>query len=344
MGLQYKYMVCVSCPVFNHKNFIKQAMDGFCMQKTNFPFVTVIIDDASTDGSDGIIHDYFNNNFDVVDNNIAYEKKTNYGVVSYARHKTNLNCFFAVIYLEENHYSQNKSKEEYRKDWTSNAKYMAICEGDDYWIDENKLQLQVDFLESNSEYAMCYTKCIRYLCKDKKFEKKSWGGPGESFEDFLTDNTVPTLTVMYTLTAYNNYLNIVKPNTRNWKIGDYPMWLFFAHEYKIKYLNHTCGVYRIRGESASHFGAPEEYKSFIESSINIVEYLTNLFDYKFDIAAYKRNSKSRLATNLAFLYNDTDGAREILKSLDNKRISDYIKLMIFKSPLTTRIYNFFLEV
>ena len=67
-----------------------------------------------------------------------------------------------MIYLKENHYSKNISKEIYREEWTRASKYMAICEGDDYWIDENKLQIQVDFLDNNKDYSICSHRIYKY--------------------------------------------------------------------------------------------------------------------------------------------------------------------------------------
>lgn len=67
---------------------------------------------------------------------------------------------------------------------------MAFCEGDDYWIVENKLQMQVDFLEQNSEYGMCYTKAISYIQKTKKYES-IFGGHSVAFDDLIKNNVVP---------------------------------------------------------------------------------------------------------------------------------------------------------
>ena len=150
-------MVCVRCFTFNHAPYIVDAMNGFCMQQTNFPFVCTIIDDASTDGEQEVIHNYLQEHFDLKDDSITRNKETEDYIYCYVRHKTNHNCFFAVYYLKYNHYSIKKPKAPYIQEWCNSIKYIALCEGDDYWIIADKLQKQVDFLESHQEYGLIYT-------------------------------------------------------------------------------------------------------------------------------------------------------------------------------------------
>ena len=130
-----KFKVTVSCMTYNQSKYITDAMNGFTMQQTDFPFVCTIVDDASTDGEQEVIRKYVEENFDFSEGSAAYSKETDYAFITYAQHKTNKNCYFAVLYLKENHYSQNKDKSPYLKEWRDGVEYMAICEEDDYWID-----------------------------------------------------------------------------------------------------------------------------------------------------------------------------------------------------------------
>jgi len=155
MQLNNKFLVRVHCATFNHHDYITDAMNGFTMQQTDFPFICTIVDDASTDGEQEVIKEYVQEHFDLQDSSVSYEKNTDYGHVTFAQHKTNKSCFFAVIYLKENHYSQRKSKAPYLTEWMD-TKYIALCEGDDYWTDPLKLQKQVDFLEEHENYSMCF--------------------------------------------------------------------------------------------------------------------------------------------------------------------------------------------
>lgn len=156
-----KWLLCVRCYTYNHSRYIADALNGFVMQQTDFPFVCAIIDDASTDGEQIVLREYLNVNFDLQDKAVSYEKDNDYGHVTFARHKTNKNCFFAVTYLNENHYSQRIPKIQYLAEWMD-AKYIALCEGDDYWTDPKKLQKQVDFLESHPDFSLCCHRFKRY--------------------------------------------------------------------------------------------------------------------------------------------------------------------------------------
>ena len=155
MEKEYKYMVCTRCSTFNHAPFIVDTMNGFTMQETTFPVVSLIIDDASTDGEPEIIKQYLKDYF----LNPYREKETDDYCMICAKHKSNLNCTFIVFLLKYNHYSIKKSKLPYLSEWLDNSKYHALCEGDDYWIHPNKLQIQVFFLESHPNIS--YT-CTRY--------------------------------------------------------------------------------------------------------------------------------------------------------------------------------------
>ena len=156
MEEQPEFMVCVRCFTFNQVNYITDAMNGFCIQETNFPFVCTIVDDASTDGEQEVIRKYLKAHFNLEDKTIVRNEETNDHVLTFARHKTNKNCFFAMFYLKYNHYSIRKAKRQYLKDWVNKSKYSASCEGDDYWISPYKLQRQVDFLESHPNYTACF--------------------------------------------------------------------------------------------------------------------------------------------------------------------------------------------
>lgn len=159
MNKKNNFLVRVQCATYNHVHYITDALDGFCMQQTNFPFVCTIIDDASTDGEQEVIKKYIQEHFDIQDSSVAYEKDADYGNITFAQHKTNKNCYFAVICLKENHYSQKKSKKPYITEW-ADTKYEALCEGDDYWIDPMKLQKQVDFLEEHEDYGFVGTNVL----------------------------------------------------------------------------------------------------------------------------------------------------------------------------------------
>lgn len=126
-------MVSVLCAAYNHEKFIKDAIEGVIRQKTNFEIELIIHDDASTDHTADIIKEYV----EIYPNIIR------------------------PIFQKENQYMKHNITKDYLLP-VVRGKYIAFCEGDDYWIDDYKLQEQVDFLESHSDYSMCMHNAIKY--------------------------------------------------------------------------------------------------------------------------------------------------------------------------------------
>lgn len=143
------FMVSTRCMTYNQEQFIVDTMNGFVAQQITFPALFIIVDDGSTDQTAIKIQQFLNENFDSIST-----ENDSFGKVAHARHKDNKNCFFTVILLNENHYSIKKSKYPYIKPWEKDCKYIAFCEGDDFWTNPHKLQKQVDFLETNPDYNL----------------------------------------------------------------------------------------------------------------------------------------------------------------------------------------------
>ena len=110
--LKQDYKVLVRCFTFNQSKYIKDALNGFVMQETDFPFVCAIVDDCSTDGEQDVIKSYLDTEFNMESAEL-YE--TDYANIIVAVHKTNINCSFAVFLLKYNHYSLRKPKGPYLK-------------------------------------------------------------------------------------------------------------------------------------------------------------------------------------------------------------------------------------
>lgn len=172
-----KPLVSISCTTYNHAHYIQKCLDGFIMQKTNFAIEVLIHDDASTDGTQDIIREY----------------ETKYPEI------------IKPIYQKENQYSKGISIGITFNMPRAQGKYIAMCEGDDYWTDPYKLQKQVDFLESHPDYVMCSHRFNQYI-QDKNFleEEKDSTFQGANYDlknliggKWLTQ----TLTVMYRRSA-----------------------------------------------------------------------------------------------------------------------------------------------
>ena len=210
-------LVCIRCITFNHEPYIRDALEGFVMQKTDFPFVAIVHDDASTDETARIIREYAERYPDII----------------------------KPIFESENQYSKKDGSLTRIMDTAceaTGAKYMAICEGDDYWTDPLKLQKQVDFLESHPEYSMCFHSVDIKDEGDVKFSEK----PFQHLKhkeytgwEIMDEWTVPTCS-----TLLRSEIVYKKPNNKNFTYGDNVLWLTCACLGKIMCLNDKMAVYR----------------------------------------------------------------------------------------------------
>ena len=153
---QHEYKVMIRCFSYNHSKFIVQALEGFVNQQTDFPYVCVVVDDYSTDGEQDVIKDWIRHKCHISPV-ILNEVFADIYIVD---HKDNSNCTLVFYFLKENHKSQRKPKAPYIKTWKNASKYIALCEGDDYWIDPMKLQVQADFLDNHLDYSAVATQSM----------------------------------------------------------------------------------------------------------------------------------------------------------------------------------------
>lgn len=269
-----KYKVTVSCKTYNQAKYITDTMNGFTMQQTSFPFVCTIVDDASTDGEQEVIRKYVEDNFDFSEGSVAYHKETDYAHITYAQHKTNKNCYFAVLYLKENHYSQGKDKAPYLKDWEDGVEYMAICEGDDYWIVPDKLEQQVQIMDNNPNIGLVYTK-VRTMAESGN--TYIFGKKATTFLELLRDNTIPTLTTCFRKVLYEKYFHEISPAKYNWKMGDYPLWLYLSIKGELHFINEISGIYRVLKESASHSNDISKNIAFKENYFEIKKFFIDKY-------------------------------------------------------------------
>ncbi len=129
--------ISVVCMTYNHKDYIGRALEGFVSQKTNFPFEVIVHDDASTDDTADIVREY--------------EKK--YPEI------------IKPIYQKENLYSRGINAKNKFVLPVIQGEYVALCEGDDYWTDENKLQIQYDYMTAHPECALCTHQATLHNCQ-----------------------------------------------------------------------------------------------------------------------------------------------------------------------------------
>ena len=184
------------------------------MQRTNFPFEVLIHDDASTDHTADIIREYEAKYPDII----------------------------RPIYQTENQHSKGVRISVVFNYSRAQGKYIALCEGDDYWIDPSKLQKQVDFLEAHPEYSLCGHNSYRLFCQSgKKVPFSNAGDRDFSFSEIVSSTNFATATMVFRrdcLTGFDRFLE-------GCPVGDLPLKLYMANQGKVHYMHDIMSVYRI---------------------------------------------------------------------------------------------------
>lgn len=212
-GASYQPVVSVACASFNHASYLSDAIEGFLAQETDFPFEVIVHDDASTDGSALIIKDF----------------------------AARFPAIIKPIYQTVNQYSQGQRIIGIIMQSTK-GKYIAICEGDDYWGDSSKLQKQFDFLEANPEYSIAFHDAVP-IDKNKNPLGIDPGGSRRDLSrpDLVKATPVNTLTVMF-----RNVFPVFPLEFRLAFYADLFLWSLLGKHGKGKYMaNISPAFYRV---------------------------------------------------------------------------------------------------
>lgn len=223
-------LVSICCITYNHERYIKDALDGFVMQKTSFQFEIVISDDCSKDNARGIIEEY-KGKYPELFRDISPI--------------ANLGSFANFRYVQEQ----------------ARGKYIAFCEGDDYWTDPYKLQKQVDFMEAHPECGICYTDYnhLEQSCgKELKsmFELQHKYRPQTYEQHLLKPGYLAPMTWLY-----RRDLQEMLTNSKVYTDGTYAYMLEFMHNTEVAYLPFVSATYRSHaGSASSPIGANAFYR------------------------------------------------------------------------------------
>jgi glycosyltransferase involved in cell wall biosynthesis len=258
-------MVAVLMITYKQQEFIAQAIEGVLTQKTNFPFKLFIGDDASPDETPQVV-ELCRNKFP--------------DKVAYVRNAKNMGMMPNFIQL----YSK------------ASAKYIAMCEGDDYWTDPYKLQKQVDFLEANLEYAICFH-AINIL--ENGIERPSDLNKSDKEEtysilDLAKENLIHTPSVVFRNGLIEQFPDWFSESP----VGDYVLHLLNAKKGLIKYLPEVMAVYR------SHAGGTWAQKTVGELYPKWLRLLDKLLQEDFEPTVKEqllRQKKEKLNTYIEWL-------------------------------------------
>ena len=306
------FSVCINCRTYNQSGFIQSALDGFVAQQADFPFLAIIIDDASTDGEQDSIEAYISHSFGHGDSSPMEKWETDDARWIYARHDDNVHAYFLAILLKKNLF-RNPQKGKLLADWM-NAKYFATCEGDDYWTDPLKLQKQVDFLDHNPDYSLCFTNC---QVSDGKRTRKGNSYIWDTYttEDMLLHNSLglkkrKDLIVSPGHTSTVVYRNPLVPRPA-WIskcfIGDEPSFIWLSTFGKAKFINDVTSTYRQGvGISTANF-------SFVDDDCKRIE-MYKIIDRGLDFKYHALISREIIAEYYHSLVKRTYKQGEYLKA------------------------------
>lgn len=309
--------VSICCITYNHESYIEEALNGFLIQETNFPFEIVIHDDASTDNTARIIK--------------KYEKK--------------YPAIFRPIYQTENQKSKYKSGMNPRFNFPrAKGKYLALCDGDDYWSDPYKLQKQVDFLEEHEEYGVVHGDCHFYYQKDKRWKHNANKDLSNNIEIrnkeelfyrlVNADYKIRTATVLFRKSLWEQRT----PKVTNFLMGDTPMWLDFSQVTQFKYFDEVYAVYRLNEGSVTRQKSLHSKLKFQLSGCMMRFYYSEKYNYKVSNKIIKKYN--RLLLDYSLLSNDIESFQHenYINDISKQKIKSNLM-----SPFFIKIIKFCLK-
>jgi len=216
-------LVSINVVTYNHKNYIEQCLEGILMQQTTFPFEIILGEDESSDGTREICMDYAN----------RYPDK----IRLFLRSRKDVICINGKATGRYNMIQCLKA---------SKGKYIALCEGDDYWTDPLKLQKQVDFLEANDDYVICFHKVkilkdnelVDDFITEERFSKIKTR-PITELDLFKYSNFIHTPSVMF-----KNIIDQFPVGFELSPVGDYFLYFMLTKHGYIHRIEEDLAVYR----------------------------------------------------------------------------------------------------
>jgi glycosyltransferase involved in cell wall biosynthesis len=230
--MEIKPLVSICMITYNQEAFISQAIEGILMQQTKFPFELIIGEDFSTDSTREVCFKYQQNHPKIIQ--VVLRNK-------------NLGMMQNFIDTLEH----------------CSGKYIALCEGDDFWIDPLKLQKQIDFLETNPDFSICFHR-VKVLHEDVD-KKPLFSNPNQktitTFEDLAVANFIQTASVVYRNKLFDHF----PENFLELSAGDYPLHLLNAQYGKIMFFEDLMSVYRIHNNGEwNRLEAEKQNKNWLQ--------------------------------------------------------------------------------
>lgn len=301
-----EYTVLIHCTTYNHGKYIKDALEGFVMQKCSYSFCAIIIDDCSTDNNAEIIREYAEKYPDII----------------------------KPLLLGENHMQRGILRDPYFEKWHQSAKYIAQCEGDDFWTDPLKLQKECDYLDSHPEKSLVYTDCNVYFHDQGRLIKDAFKSgyfkKTTNYKDFFLEGKYLTpCSWVYKLKDYNA---IKTPDFTT--DGSLCKAFGLLLNDKVGYIDDTTCTYRVVHSGASHNSDLKVRYKYLRGVFETERYFLKEYSDYFteEEVHYLYNKRYRGYIPIAVALNDKPFIKEI-KDFKVEDIGWRYKLMLLFSWL-----------
>lgn len=319
-------MVSIYCLAYKHEKYLRQTLDGFINQKTNFKYEIIVHDDASNDGTKEIIEEYYSKYPEII----------------------------IPIVQKENQYSKKIEIVTKYILPCVHGKYIAVCEGDDYWTDCDKLQMQVDALEENPD---CHMSVHKVMEVNKEGVPTGVYYPEKVNTGKLTSEEFVNMQVYYSFQTSSflfrgdiwREMRINPPEfKRLFPVGDVAMMLYFGNAGNVYYIDRIMSCYR-RGVSTSYTSRTKQANDTIEKqnafSQRFIDALVSFDDYsngRFHSFCVKKIAL--YMGGMALLSGNVDdlllaGNKEFYDALDIKR-KFMIRMTRFAPKMAQKIFVF----
>lgn len=305
---------------YNHEKYIRQCLESILCQKVMIPYELVISDDASIDNTVKILREYqsIHSNIHILTN------ETNIGLI--------------------------RNFEKGLKSCT--GFYYATCAGDDYWVDEFKLQKQLEFLQNNSNYTLVYTDNSIFI-EETGIMIHSRHNPinepppsGEIFSQLLLDNFISALTIFTYLSNIKNACKSLNLFNAGWQIEDYPIWLEISATSLIGYIPDITALHRSNIASLS---SPYNRKKNFEinnSSYAVRFYIMEKYSNKVDTKLRRKiiNNYNNFLYKSAYLLSDKTIIENHGKYLSTPhKLKYFVFFLAYKNKIIEKILRNFIN-
>ncbi len=307
--LHDKVMVSICCITYNHENYIADAIESFLMQETTFKYEILIHDDASTDKTADIIRDYEKLYPDLI----------------------------KPIYQKENQYSKGVRRIGLFNLKRSSGKYIAICEGDDYWTDSKKLQKQFEYMENHPDCSACVHAANNIDAKTNKIIGAV--RPNQSNKIFSVEEVIlggGSLFATNSMIYRSKFRDNLPEFYQNSPVGDYPRMIYLSLKGAVYYIDelmsaHRTGVkdsWTTRTHSNLH-----EYLAYLEKKSIMLEDVNKYTNFKYDTVIRKTIRKDQfrcLMRQGKFKEASKDEFKELYSSyIDSLSLKSKTKIFLF---------------